>query len=66
MYYTLFRVYRDFDGTRKENDPSDERPKLSLLSSFSGTRSPKLSFSATTNKLVRYKLIAGENDSLGG
>ena len=33
---------------------------------LSGSRSPKLSSSITTDQLARSRLIAGDNDSLGG
>ena len=62
MNQTLCRYYRDPDGPRKENDPSEERPKLSVL--FSGSSYPKLSSSITTDKLARSELIAGNNGSL--
>ena len=64
MNYTLCRYYRESDGPRKENDPSEERLKLSV--SFYGSRSPKISFSITTDQLVHSRLIAGENESFGG
>ena len=62
MYYTLCSAYTDIDGLTKGKDPIEERSKLSAL--FSGSCSPKLSFSITTNKLAHSELIAGENDSL--
>ena len=43
-------------------DPSEERPKLSVL--FSGSRSPKLALSITTDQLVCSILIAMESASL--
>ena len=49
---------------RKEKDTSEERPKLSVL--FSGSCSPKLPVSITTDHLARSGLISSENDSLGG
>ena len=64
MYQTLCISHRDPERPRKENDPSKERPKLSV--SFSGSCSPKLLVSITTAQLERSGLIAGENDSLGG
>ena len=33
---------------------------------FSGSRSPRLSLSITTDQVARSGFIAGENDSLGG
>ena len=48
----------------KEKDPSEEQPKFLVL--FSSSRSTKLSFYITTDKLARSGLITGENDSLGG
>ena len=64
MYYTLCRAYIDPGGPRQEQGPNEERSKLSV--SFSGSRSIKLQVSVTTNQLARSRLIAGENDSLGG
>ena len=64
MYKTLCRAYRDTDGQRKDKDPSEERPKLSV--SFSSSCSPKLSVSITIDQLARFGLIAVENDSVGG
>ena len=64
IYQTLYRSYRDPEGSRNEEDSSEERLKLSV--SFSGSHSPKLLVSITTNQLARSVLVAGENDSLGG
>ena len=62
MYYTLCRAYRDPKGSRKEKDPSEQRPKLSVL--FSRSRSPKLSLSITTDQLAHSGLIAVDSASL--
>ena len=42
--------------------PSKHLPKLSVA--FSGSHPPNLSFSVTVNQLVRFGLIAVDNDSL--
>ena len=64
MHQSLCRTYRDPDGPRKENDHSEKRPRFLVL--FSGSCYTKIPVSITTDQLARSRLIAGENDSLGG
>ena len=62
--YVEHRAYRDTDGPRKENSPSEEPTKLLVL--LSGYLSPKLSVFITTDQLARSGLMIMETDSLGG
>ena len=62
--YVEPRSYRDTDGPRKENNPSEEPNKLLVL--LSGYLSPKLSVFITTDQLARSGLMIMETDSLGG